>query len=532
MVLPNRTSESGIDTRRDENSLYQIDFTALSCGKRIASTKRRIRWRFGFTNKDALNSGLTGTDCRGEEHDITLIWSLTSGKRFVIADSQEVHYSNGKSNLFEFSWTLRADHVLKIVAHSSFSITGKKDSCRQYDFFVNGLSFFNMPKTCRLGLIKKLPDHESRVLTFSTFSRYPRNERAESRISPDHPSTKIRPETITNIEAPLNIHEEEAYLEQAIRNSLLGMDELSSETVLDVSKVEAPQKDLLLDFLPEPDPAQISTTPDVNHDTPRNFVLPVPPTLMDIKTELSTGDESSIYKAHTTSADKIVLPVVDAASTHNCPAGPFTNLSCELSPSLFQKDCSLVPTSLPNSKVTSVQPPTACVPSPRRYMDTPVNMTPPLTCFGPDANTALYKFDNMNSFDLVSNNSNDRKNPFDNNNKKNTVFTCTDLESSVGSDLELKHSRSQSLGMAENHSLVMSNTQHGNWRVSTLDRHGIFSNHPSVGSNYGYQVQPQYGIYGSDISTSGQGTQRHRNQMEFIQPQQYFGSNQQPSHGY
>ena len=60
--------------------------------------------RFGFTNQDALAAGETGTACRGEEHDITLIWSLTSGKRLVLADGQEVHYSNSRSQVFDFSF--------------------------------------------------------------------------------------------------------------------------------------------------------------------------------------------------------------------------------------------------------------------------------------------------------------------------------------------------------------------------------------------------------------------------------------------
>ena len=73
--------------------------------------------RFGFTNQDALAAGETGTACRGEEHDITLIWSLTSGKRLVLADGQEVHYSNSRSQVFDFSWTMRGNHVLKVIAH-------------------------------------------------------------------------------------------------------------------------------------------------------------------------------------------------------------------------------------------------------------------------------------------------------------------------------------------------------------------------------------------------------------------------------
>ena len=107
--------------------------------------------RFGFANTEALAAGQTGTDCRGEEHDITFVWSLTSGKRLVLADGQEVHYSNSRSNIFDFSWTMKGNHVLKVVAHGSPPLS-PTPGFRQYDFFLNGQSFFTFPKVFRLGL--------------------------------------------------------------------------------------------------------------------------------------------------------------------------------------------------------------------------------------------------------------------------------------------------------------------------------------------------------------------------------------------
>jgi hypothetical protein len=107
--------------------------------------------RFGFANTEALAAGETGTNCRGEEHDITLVWSLTSGKRMIIADGQEVHYSNSRSNIFDFSWTMKGNNILKVVAHASPPLT-PTPGFRQYDFFVNGQSFFSFPKVFRLGL--------------------------------------------------------------------------------------------------------------------------------------------------------------------------------------------------------------------------------------------------------------------------------------------------------------------------------------------------------------------------------------------
>lgn len=143
---PTHSSRSG-----GNRPLYAIDFTAVACGKRIANTKRRVRWRFGFANPDALASGETGTACRGEEHDVTLVWSVTSGKRLILADGQEVHYSNSRSAVIDFSWTMRGNHVLKVVAHATAPMSVDQ-GFRQYDFFVDGRSFFSFPKVYRLGL--------------------------------------------------------------------------------------------------------------------------------------------------------------------------------------------------------------------------------------------------------------------------------------------------------------------------------------------------------------------------------------------
>jgi len=131
--------------------VYQIDFSAVACGKNVASSKRRIRWRFGFSNKEALDSGETGTACRGEEHDVTLIWSVASGKRLIFSDGQELHYSTNRSGVFEYSWTMRGNHVIKVIAHATPTMSGNP-TFKQYDLFVDGLTFFHFPKVFELGL--------------------------------------------------------------------------------------------------------------------------------------------------------------------------------------------------------------------------------------------------------------------------------------------------------------------------------------------------------------------------------------------
>ena len=87
---------------------------------------------------------------------MTLVWSITSGKRLILADGQEVHYSNSRSGVFDHTWTMRGNHVLKVVAHASPPLS-PTPGFRQYDFFVDGQTFFSFPKVYRLGLAPNDP---------------------------------------------------------------------------------------------------------------------------------------------------------------------------------------------------------------------------------------------------------------------------------------------------------------------------------------------------------------------------------------
>eukprot|EP00978_Attheya_sp_CCMP212_P027884 scaffold94607_cov56-Attheya_sp.AAC.10 len=280
---------------RTLSPLYQIDFTAVASGKRIASTKRRefevgqsatctkfpvktgsswpgpslgycqrcwsaslsgyssfgfrsscysqpfrgppIFKRFGFANVEALSNGETGTACRGEEHDITLVWSVTSGKRLILADGQEVHYSNSRNALFEFSWTMRGNHVLKVVAHASPPMAAVP-GFRQYDFFVDGQSFFSFPKVYRLGLSQ------------------PSSSRGQGQGYANYAVGPTSPTGIGSLEAPHNPAEEEMYLREAIKNSLVeDTKEPSENGTSSASGQPAKEEPNLLDFFDTPVPA-------------------------------------------------------------------------------------------------------------------------------------------------------------------------------------------------------------------------------------------------------------------------------------
>eukprot|EP00540_Astrosyne_radiata_P000753 CAMPEP_0116861036 /NCGR_PEP_ID=MMETSP0418-20121206/22792_1 /TAXON_ID=1158023 /ORGANISM="Astrosyne radiata, Strain 13vi08-1A" /LENGTH=534 /DNA_ID=CAMNT_0004495599 /DNA_START=14 /DNA_END=1618 /DNA_ORIENTATION=+ len=136
------------------NPVYQVDFSSSASGKRVSATKRRVRWRFGFSNAQAIAEGVTGQGARGEEHQIDLIWSLTSGKRQVLADGDEVHFSQGRRSetKFEATWTMNGGHVMKLVAHAVPAVFGDKNF-RQFDLLLDGMSFFDMPRIFELGVV-------------------------------------------------------------------------------------------------------------------------------------------------------------------------------------------------------------------------------------------------------------------------------------------------------------------------------------------------------------------------------------------
>ena len=202
----------------------------------LASTKRR----FGFANPEALAAGETGTACRGEEHDVTIVWSITSGKRLILADGQEVHYSNSRNNLFEFSWTMKGNHVLKVLAHASPPLQANP-GFRQYDFFVDGQSFFTFPKVYRLGLGANDPRGAGPSHSHSFAERGHAHNGTSSYRSQSAAN-------IASIEAPHNPDEEEAYLREAIKNSLKEQYHHPSSGASVQSAPPPAGGDLLLDF--------------------------------------------------------------------------------------------------------------------------------------------------------------------------------------------------------------------------------------------------------------------------------------------
>ena len=164
-----------------------------------------------------------------------MVWSVTSGKRLILADGQEVHYSNSRSAVIDFSWTMRGNHVLKVIAHATAPMSADP-GFRQYDFFVDGRSFFTFPKVYRLGLSGS-----------RTVSPREGGQRSSSGNRMAESSSRRKSSSIAAIETPHNRDEEESYLAEAIKASL--EDQNAKEKSAEKPKVSSEAADLLIDFM-------------------------------------------------------------------------------------------------------------------------------------------------------------------------------------------------------------------------------------------------------------------------------------------
>ncbi|KAL3775356.1 hypothetical protein ACHAW5_006498 [Stephanodiscus triporus] len=136
------------------NPPYQINYRAKRAGKHITATKRRITFQFGFSSADAIREGRSEADCRGEEHEVVLVWSHITGKRQLFMDGREFHASRAArgNTRFEHSWSIPGNHVLKIVANGAPPITAEgARQFKQFDLQLDGMSYFEFSKIYELG---------------------------------------------------------------------------------------------------------------------------------------------------------------------------------------------------------------------------------------------------------------------------------------------------------------------------------------------------------------------------------------------
>ena len=77
-------------------------------------------------------------ECRGEEHEVVLIWSVTAGKRSLLHNGVEILYAHSRGSKFEHSWNIQDGMVCKVTA---YDFPDNSPSGIQYDLFIHGQSF-------------------------------------------------------------------------------------------------------------------------------------------------------------------------------------------------------------------------------------------------------------------------------------------------------------------------------------------------------------------------------------------------------
>ena len=111
--------------KRSHGYPIQIYFEAVDVGKSLAGTKKRIKWRFGWTESP-------------EEQEVELVHSLVSGKKTVIEDGQEIHSATSvTSTTFSHAWHSHGLYVFRVEVISSIM----EDA--QYMLTIDGVLFQN-----------------------------------------------------------------------------------------------------------------------------------------------------------------------------------------------------------------------------------------------------------------------------------------------------------------------------------------------------------------------------------------------------
>jgi len=140
-------------------SAYRSQFACVYTGKYVPSTKRKISWRFGFSNQNSILAGRTGHDCKGKEYEVHLTWSVKSGKFKLVWNNQDITNFLDKpdsddrteplpSSFLTLKWNADSGQTFKVITHLA-----KSPGFKQYDLLINGRSFDSLPTVAELGTL-------------------------------------------------------------------------------------------------------------------------------------------------------------------------------------------------------------------------------------------------------------------------------------------------------------------------------------------------------------------------------------------
>lgn len=150
---------------------YQVDYSVQNAAKTLGFSKKRISFKFGFANQSSLSQGLTGPACRGSEHELVFVWSLKTGKRQLLFDNKNLHFSESGMN----GWT--QDRTFQHVFHFRDNATranikatftsqpvtqNSTQGTRPFNLSIGGISYFDFNQIYLLGTDGMIRGHQNR----------------------------------------------------------------------------------------------------------------------------------------------------------------------------------------------------------------------------------------------------------------------------------------------------------------------------------------------------------------------------------
>jgi hypothetical protein len=138
---------------------YKVDFSTSSVGKYIKQSKRKCTWKFGFAHIPSIESGKSDVECRGKEMELTLIWSVTSGRHELYLNNKLIHVDPSHGHLvvekqFEHTFyvseaVLKGSHIIKVAAYALG--IGSHSGGNQFSMSFDGQEYNNFCPMYDLG---------------------------------------------------------------------------------------------------------------------------------------------------------------------------------------------------------------------------------------------------------------------------------------------------------------------------------------------------------------------------------------------
>lgn len=135
---------SPIEITGKSSTIYQVDHQIIESGQRVKGAKRCYRWIYGYVNPIVLtpDAGIkTGGECRGQEHTVILSISLTSGKKSIEVDGEQVYTSTAKTPTLKVACLFKGMKLQVYGRLSNDSFTSELASTPDFELAVDGKPF-------------------------------------------------------------------------------------------------------------------------------------------------------------------------------------------------------------------------------------------------------------------------------------------------------------------------------------------------------------------------------------------------------